>query len=58
MANREPRKIEFCRFIVEGPEHCPYLKQNDMCKLVKCIYNDKWVDYWATFGVYPPPGTS
>lgn len=56
MANREPYNIEFCQFIVEGTEHCPHLKQNDMCSLTECIYNLKWVKYWERFGIYPPEG--
>ena len=54
MANRTPYNIAFCRFIVEGSEHCQYLKQNDMCKLQECIYNHKWIVYWETFDKYPP----
>ena len=56
MANREPYNIDFCRAIVEGPEHCEHLKENDMCGLNKCVYNIKWVKYWEKYGVYPPEG--
>lgn len=54
MANREPYNVAFCRAVVEGPEHCPNLKENDMCSLNECIYNHKWVRYWETYGKYPP----
>lgn len=56
MANREPYNIDFCRFIVEGPEHCEHLKENDRCKLNECIYNIKWIKYWENHGEYPPRG--
>lgn len=56
MANREPDNIDFCRAVVEGPEHCDHLKENDMCKLEECAYNFKWTKYWETFGVFPPEG--
>ncbi len=52
MANREPYNIEFCRFIVEGQEHCRYLKENDMCRLTSCIYNHKRIIFWKRFGVW------
>lgn len=56
MANTTPYNIEFCRAIVEGPEHCPHLKQNDMCALTKCSYNHKRIEYWVRYGIYPPEG--
>ena len=56
MPNREPYNIEFCRFIVEGLEHCQYLKENHKCKLLECIYNHKRIVYWETYGEYPPGG--
>ncbi len=52
MANRTPYNIEFCRFIVEGPEHCEYLKENDKCKLDECIYNHKRVVFWEKTGLW------
>ena len=54
MANKEPYNVAFCRFIESGPEHCPHLKENDMCELNECIYNLKWVKYWETYGTFPP----
>ena len=56
MANREPYNIDFCRAIVEGPEHCSNLNENDMCSLNECLYNYKRVVYWERHGVYPPNG--
>ena len=38
MANREPYNIAFCRFIVEGPEHCEYLKEKSI--LIKENYTE------------------
>ena len=52
MANRTPYNIAFCRFIVEGAEHCSNLKENDMCKLDKCVYNHKRIIFWEKFGVW------
>ena len=54
MANVEPYNVDFCRAIVEGPEHCTHLKENDMCKLTQCIYNRKWIVYWEEHGEHPP----
>ena len=54
MANREPYNIDFCRAVLRGPEHCDYLKENDMCKLNECAYNLKWVVYWENHGEFPP----
>lgn len=47
---KEPRNVEFCRFI-----ECENLKE-DECKKQECTYNTKWIIYWVTHGVYPPPG--
>ncbi len=52
MANREPYNILFCRFIVEGPEHCEYLKENDKCKLNECTYNHKRIIFWEKYNVW------
>lgn len=53
MPNRKPYNIEFCRFIVEGVEHCRNLKPNDRCKLGKCVYNHKWITSWERSNVWP-----
>lgn len=58
MANKEPYNIDFCRAVVEGPEHCEHLKENDMCKLDECIYNYKWIKNWEVKGAYPPGGVA